>query len=146
MAGQGAEERRVLAEAVDAGTLSAGIFTRLGQLALADGDLPAAEEHLARATSLLPSLAPAWWAWGRAAEAAGASEAALERYRRLLGLDPADLRARLQVGRLLAELGRGAEARPHLEAVGRSDTEPELAREARRLLAGLAEASGSPGP
>jgi arylsulfatase A-like enzyme/Tfp pilus assembly protein PilF len=130
-----AEERAILERAVAAGTHSGTVFARLAQVELAAGLLPAAERHGARAVDLLPEFAPAWWVWGETAEKAGRSAEAARRYAIAVerGLDSP--RASLHLGRLLARLGKGEAARPHLERAARSGS-PEAA-EARRLLDAL---------
>lgn len=138
MAGDAAEERRLLEAAAAAGTVSGAIATRRGQIALAAGDLATAEARLGLAVELTPELAPAWWSWGEAAEAAGEESAAIERYARAVELRPDDARARLHVGRLLSRLGRVEEARRMLEAASRLGAGSAAGREADRLLAELA--------
>ena len=129
---------------VENGTLSAGIYARLGQLALAAGELSVADSHLRLATELLPSLAPAWWSWGLAAERAGNAVAAVERIGRSVELNPGDASARLYLGRLLAAVGRDREARRMLEEAARVGAGSEAGREAERLLAG-GDLNGSSG-
>ena len=133
--GKPAEERAILERAVAAGTHSGVVFARLAQVELAAGAVAAAEGHGAQATALVPEFAAAWWVWGETAEKAGRPAEAARRYAAAVerGLDSP--RASLHLGRLLARLGRGADARPHLERAARSGA-PEAA-EARRLLDAL---------
>ena len=94
-------ERRILLDAVAAGTRSAAILARLAQLALADGELEAADAHLRRATGLAPGWAPAWLVWGDLAERQGRIGEARKRYGRAADLassaaEAAPARERLQ--------------------------------------------------
>jgi arylsulfatase A-like enzyme len=134
-AGKPAEERAILERAVAAGTHSGVVFARLAQVELAAGAVAAAERHGAQATELVPEFAAAWWVWGETAEKAGRAAEAARRYAAAVGRGLDSPRASLHLGRLLAGLGRGAEARPHLERAARGGT-PEAA-EARRLLDSL---------
>ena len=84
--GRGGEEEQKLREAVAAQCESGAIHARLAQIALARGDLPAAELDGRRATELLPAWAPAWRLWGEAASRAGNRGAANERFARALSL------------------------------------------------------------
>lgn len=143
MGGDGAGERKLLRQAVAAGTLSGGIFARLGQLALADGELVVADGRLKQATDLLPQLTAAWWSWGEVAERQGDLQRAVERYGRAVELSPRDAGSRLHLGRLLAGLGREEEARRMLQAAARFGGGSPAGREAARLLAGgLSDGSG----
>jgi len=58
--GSGEEEYRLLLQAVDARTLSAPIFLRLGQLEVARGKTTAAADNLQQATKLAPTWPLAW--------------------------------------------------------------------------------------
>src|SRR4029450_13085233 len=60
----GAKERRILARAVDAGTESSAVFTRLAQLDEAAGDTQSADQNLRRATEVAPAWGIAWLVWG----------------------------------------------------------------------------------
>jgi arylsulfatase A-like enzyme/Flp pilus assembly protein TadD len=135
-AGKAAEERKVLGQALAAGTRSGAVYARLAQVELAAGAVAAAETHARLATEVLPELAPAWWVWGEAAEKAGRPADAVPRYRTAIERGLGTPRAAFHLGRLLAQLGRGPEARPYLERAARESAPPEAA-EARRLLASL---------
>jgi len=143
MAGRGAEESALLGQAVAEGTLSGAIFARLGQLALADGELVIADARLKQATDLVGHLTPAWWNWGQVAERQGDLPLAVERYGRAIELSPRDASARLYQGRLLVQLGRRDEARRMLQVAAQLGGGSEVGREAARLLA--AGVDGGPG-
>ncbi|MCG6926918.1 MAG: tetratricopeptide repeat protein, partial [Acidobacteria bacterium] len=110
-----AEERRLLDRALAAGTSSALILTRLGQIELATRELASAERHLEEATHLVPGLASAWWVWGEAAEADGRLEVAAARFARAVAGAAEDEAALRHLGQLLRELGREAEAGVYLD-------------------------------
>ena len=135
-AGKPADERAILDRAVAAGTQSGTVFARLAQVELAAGAIAAAEKHGAQAATLLPEFAPSWWVWGEAAEKAGRPADAIARYKRAIesGLDTAA--AALHLGRLLAQQGQAAAARPYLERAARDAGSPHAA-EARRVLDSL---------
>ncbi len=104
--GNAPEERRLLLEAVAAGTASAGISSRLGQLEIAAGRPAAAEEHLRQATELAPEWSLTWLLRGQAAEALGDDDAAATFYRRAAAA-PASREgqeARRRLARLAARL------------------------------------------
>jgi len=108
-------ERRILDRALAAGTRSALILVRLGQIELAAGQLPAAERHLEEATRLVPALASAWWVWGEVAEAEGRRELAADRFARALAHGADDPAALRHLGQLLLDLGREREGRAYLD-------------------------------
>lgn len=101
-----AEERRLLLEAVEAGTASAAISSRLGQIEIAAGRVADAEGHLSRATELAPAWPLPWLLRGQAAEAGGDSTAAAEHYRRAAALAPGSKEGR-EARRRLATLANG---------------------------------------
>jgi choline-sulfatase len=126
-------ERAVLARAAGAGTESTPVLTRLAQLELSAGDLPAAERRLHEATRLTPDFTAAWLLWGAVAERDGRVAEALARYLRAERLAPRDPAALLHLGRLRLRQGEAA-GRADLEAVVRLAPSSSAAREARRLL------------
>jgi arylsulfatase A-like enzyme/Tfp pilus assembly protein PilF len=132
-----AEERRLLEQAVAAGTESAIVLTRLGQLALARGDLDGADAHLAEALRLLPEWGPAWLLWGDAAERRDLPGAALVRYLRAAELEPRDAVAALRASRLLLAAGDTARARSLLEQAAAAAPESPAGQEALRRLDAL---------
>jgi tetratricopeptide (TPR) repeat protein len=113
--GNAPEERDILGRALAAGTRSALILTRLGQMELGTKELASAERHLEEATRLVPELASAWWVWGEVAEADGRREVAAARLTRAIAGAADDPAALLHLARLLQELGRDAEARVYLD-------------------------------
>lgn len=128
------EERSILMQAVEARTDSVAVFTRLAQLALADGEFETAERHLGRATGLAPAWAPAWLVWGDLDERRGLANQALLRYRRASAADPTNATALLRTGRLLLKTGRIDEGRSLLERTVDVAPGSAEAREARRWL------------
>jgi tetratricopeptide (TPR) repeat protein len=132
-AGKPAEERAILDRAVQAGTRSGAVFARLAQVELAAGAVAAAEASGRRATQLVPEFAAAWWVWGEVAEKAGRPGDAAARYAEAVERGLTSARAAVHLGRLLAGMGRAAEARVHHERAA-SDGGSPSAVEARRLL------------
>ena len=90
--GQEAEERRILERAVKAGTSSAHVLSRLAQIEVAAGELPAAEAHAAEAVALMPDMGVAWWVYGDVARQAGKKREAIARYEKALALGFGDPR------------------------------------------------------
>src|SRR6185503_20396354 len=64
-------ERAVLRRAVDAGADSALVWSRMADLELSTGNIPAAARAAEEATRLVPEMAAAWLVRGRVAEKAG---------------------------------------------------------------------------
>ena len=131
--GRASEERAILQRGVAAGTRSGTLYARLAQVELASGAVAQAERDGKTATELLPEFAAGWWVWGEAAEKAGRRADAAARYVEAIDRGLASPRASLHVGRLLAGMGRAADARGHLERAARDGAAAE-AVEARRLL------------
>lgn len=134
----GSKERRILARAVDAGTESSAVFTRLAQLDEAAGNLQAADQNLRRATELAPDWGVAWLVWGDLAETQARTGDALERYRRAYEAEPTNATALLRAGRLLVRERRVDEGRSLLERAAAIAPGSAEAQEARRWLDGLA--------
>lgn len=134
----GSKERRILARAVDAGTESSAVFTRLAQLDEAAGDMQSADQNLRRATELAPAWGVAWLVWGDLAERQSRTADALERYRRAYEAEPANATALLRAGRLLVKERRVDEGRSLLERAAAVAPGSAEAQEARRWLEGLA--------
>jgi len=133
--GQSAEERRLLERAVESGTASAAILTRLAQIELAAGKTSAAEAHGAEAVGLMPEFGAGWWTWGEVAEKADRPRDAITRYEKAVATGFRDPRALLQLGRLLLAEGRTDSARRHLAEASSAGGASPVAAEARRLLA-----------
>ncbi len=85
-AGRAAAEEQVVREAVEAGTSSVSLLTRLAQIELARGDLGAADGHLGEATRLIPEFSIAWKVWAEVARRQGRMEVAAERASRAAAL------------------------------------------------------------
>ena len=134
----GSKERRILARAVDAGTESSAVFTRLAQLDEAAGDLQSADQNLRRATELTPAWDIAWLVWGDLAERQSRTADALERYRRAYEAEPTNATALLRAGRLLVKQRRVDEGRSLLERAATIAPGSAEAQEARRWLEGIA--------
>jgi tetratricopeptide (TPR) repeat protein len=103
---QGADERKILVAAVDAGTDSAVVLTRLAQLDQARGDLEAADRSLRRSLELAPGWALSWLVWGDLAERQRRPSDALDRYRRAAAIAPNGAEGR-EARRRIARLGGG---------------------------------------
>jgi choline-sulfatase len=84
--GRLADEERVVRDAVEAGTSSVFLLTRLAQIEVGRGDLAGADLHLAEATRLIPEFATAWKLWAEVARRQGRAEAAAERAARAAAL------------------------------------------------------------
>ena len=134
-AGKRDEERRILTRAVEAGTSSAAVLTRLAQIEAAAGELAAAESHGAQATALLPEFAAGWWTWGEVAEKRGRRGEAIARYEKAVSLGFEDARAYLRLGQLLLAEGRTDAARNALTRAASLGGDSPTGLEARRLLA-----------
>ncbi|MCB1033094.1 MAG: tetratricopeptide repeat protein, partial [Acidobacteria bacterium] len=102
--GRPTEERRLLEEAEAAGTASALILARLGQLLAAAGEVDAAETKLAAATELLPDWPTAWLVRGQMALKKGDRASARLHLERAAALAPSSPDGR-EARRLLGELG-----------------------------------------
>jgi choline-sulfatase len=135
-AGEGHAEaaRTLLRRAADAGTDSAVVFTRLAELEIAAGLLPAGGDDLEQAIRIAPGWVPAWLRWGELAERQGKQEEALARYLRAEAADPRNADACLHLGRLLLRRGESARARRHLDRALALDPGSPAGREAQRLL------------
>ncbi len=73
----------------------------LARLALDDGNLTAAYEHLQRAEAVAPGDARSAWVWGGVLQADGRYEESAQAYRRVLADFPEDRAAWFQLGRTL---------------------------------------------
>ena len=132
--GKPAEVRRLLAEAVKAGTESVSILVRLAESEARAGDAAASEGHFRQAVDLAPAWVPAWLVWGQLAENQGQLDRALERYLRAAEVGPGEPAPLLAAGRVLQKKGDRQGARQYLERVIALAPGSAEAREARRLL------------
>jgi tetratricopeptide (TPR) repeat protein len=130
--GRPQEELSLMRRALAAGVESALVLSRLAQIEAGRGELAAAEEHAREATRLLPEFALGWWVWGETAEKRGQPAEAVKRYARAVEQGLATAPALLQLGRVLQQLGRTAEARVYLAQASRAGG--AAGTEARRLL------------
>jgi tetratricopeptide (TPR) repeat protein len=126
------EELALLRRGDAAGTESAILLSRLAQVELARGDAASAEAHAGRAVKLAPEFPQAAWLWGEAAEKGGRPADAAPRFTRAIELGLSEPGPLLHTGRVLAQLGRAAEARPYLERAARAGG--PIAAEAKKLL------------
>lgn len=94
-----------------------------GALALQRGNLERAEERLARAVGLRPTVPDAWCHLGLARLAAARPEDAVEPLEQALSLDGGLVQARLGLARALLDGGRLDEARVHAARVTRDAPE-----------------------
>lgn len=85
-AGRAAAEEQVVRAAVEAGTSSVSLLTRLAQIELARGDLGAADGHLGEATRLIPEFSTSWKLWAEVARRQGRPEVAAKRAARAAAL------------------------------------------------------------
>lgn len=136
-AGKRDEEGRLLKRAVDAGTSSAAILSRLAQIETAAGDMAGAESHAVEATRLVPEFAAGWWVSGEVAQKSGRRGDAIARYEKAVSFGFGDARAFLELGRLLLAEGRNDSARRLLTQAAASGGNSPAGAEARRLLAGM---------
>jgi tetratricopeptide (TPR) repeat protein len=136
-AGESGRERDLLLDGVAAGTSSALIHTRLGQIESGTGDLAAADSHYRIATELSPGWALAWALWGETLEALNRPTNALERYRKASTIEPENAGHLLRLGRLYLGTGQKARGRALLERAAALAPDSPEGREARRLLASL---------
>jgi tetratricopeptide (TPR) repeat protein len=109
----------------------------LGVAAYQRGDRGSAATHFERATRLRPDHALAWYNLGGCRRELGDRDGAIAAYREALRYKPHHAGAHVALARLLAEAGRPAEARRHLEvARGLDPDDPEAADLLRRLPGG----------
>lgn len=86
--GKPQEERRLLHEAVDAGTASASLLMRLAQVEMAAGETASAAERLQEAADLLPRWALVWLMRGQVELQRGDREAARAALERAVAFSP----------------------------------------------------------
>lgn len=98
------EELAILKKAEAAGTNSGAVLSRMAQLEIAAGDLPAADAHAREATRLVPGFGPAWWLWGEVAEKRNQTRDAVARFEKAVALGVADPRALARLERLRQSL------------------------------------------
>ncbi len=97
-------------------------------------------ENGRRYLAVYPMLPAAYWRLGRAGEELGRQEPAIDAYRRLLLLDPADpVDVHYRLAKLLQTAGPGRSQETLLEALADA---PRF-REGHRLLLSLPESEGS---
>jgi predicted TPR repeat methyltransferase len=104
-----------------------------------DGELAAAAELLAQTVEIAPRWAAAWFALGEIQDALGARQAALDAFRCVRALDPAD---ELGAGLRLARLGEG----PVADAIAAGYVERLFNQYAREFEAALVGRLGYSGP
>lgn len=92
-----------------------------------------AARHFRILVSLNPENADSWYRYGRALQAAGDLDNALEQYSRCLELDPNMALAMFDSAVVLVNLGRAAEARKHLAHLI-NEPDGQLATQAKALL------------
>lgn len=109
-------------------------FYNLGMAQLQQGRLGSADESFRRAAFAPVPVHEAYLRLAEIAQRQGKTDAALDLLEEVRVKAPEKMDAALELGRLLATLGRHDEARPHLEAVIASDPSSTLATDARALL------------
>jgi tetratricopeptide (TPR) repeat protein len=117
------------------------------RVAIAEGNLPRAYEHLRRCEQLAPADARTAWDWGNALSEDGRYEPAAQAFRRVLEEFPGDRASWRNLGRVLYLDGRMDEALSAFERVLQIDPEDRVAHYHRMLIlkaqgkAGLAAAA-----
>lgn len=104
-----------------------------------DGDFAAAADLLLQTVEIAPGWTAAWFALGEVQDALGATEAALDAFRRVRDLDPDD---EFGAGLKLARLGEGLVA----DAIAAGYVERLFDQYAREFDAALVERLGYTGP
>lgn len=122
--------RRVLA--LPSGSERAEAEYNLGRLLTVRGLSAEAEEHLARAVELRPTMVSAWYRLGEIRAASGRQDDALACWRRALEIDPAHTDSYLSLGRALLAKGERAEALRFLRHGAAVAANPEAVAEALR--------------
>jgi tetratricopeptide (TPR) repeat protein len=111
-------------------------FYNLGVAQLQQGRLSSAEESFRRAAYAPLPVFPAYLRLAEIAQRQGNTDLALDLLEEARVKYPERVEAALALGRLLVQLGRVDEARPHLDAVIRAESGSAMAEEARTLLGG----------
>jgi Tfp pilus assembly protein PilF len=122
---------------------SAMVLVDIGTVHLMGGDTARARESFEAALRQNPDVARAHSSLAFVLAESGRADEALEHWRKAIALDAGESGKLVALGRLLAQRGRAAEARPYLELFVASAPPARYAREieqARRWLAG-----GAPG-
>ncbi len=133
----------------------AKVYNNLGVLNARSGRCAEAERDFAAALREVPDYGAAYTNWAicdliRASAMRGAPEQrqavgqALERLRKALDLNPRDVKALFQYGKIIAALGQTREGTDRLREVIRLDPGSREAAYARKILAGI-DRAGRPG-
>lgn len=109
-------------------------FYNLGMAQLQQGRLGSAEESFKRAAFAPVPVFEAYLRLAEIAQRQGRTDTAIDLLEELRVKAPDRMDAAFELGRMLTQLGRHEEARPHLEAVIAADPSSPLADEARALL------------
>jgi arylsulfatase A-like enzyme/Flp pilus assembly protein TadD len=133
-AGRSAEVRKILADAIQAGTESVSILVRLAEAEAKAGDAEASDRHFRQAVAMAPAWAPAWLVWGQLLENQGKLDLALERYLKAVEAAPDEPAPLLAAGRVLQKKGDREGARRYFERIFGMAPGSAEAREARRLM------------
>lgn len=120
-------ERQVVTEWSKSGSAAMDLLLQRGREAMAEGDMPAAIDHLTALTDHAPDFAEGWNARATALFRAGQMGPAMQDLSRVLALNPSHFGALAGVGTILAETGNTKAAlaaykaalaiHPHLEKV-----------------------------
>jgi Tfp pilus assembly protein PilF len=98
-------------------------------------DYPRARAALSESLALDPDVSLAHNALGVIAAETGHPEEAIERWKRAVELNPKEWDTLFNLGKLLRQRGREAEARPYIEQFLRSAPPAQYANDIRRLRA-----------
>ena len=135
--GRADEARRAFERLLDADPSAAGTWYNLGLLEMGANRPVEAAAAFRRAVETAPGNVDAWRGLG-AAVAASDPARAVEAWQRVVELEPRDFDTLFNLGVLLTETGRPAEARPHLRRFLAEAPPDRYARDLPRVRAMLA--------
>lgn len=118
-----AEAEAALRRAVECDTAALAGWFNLGVVVLALDRPEAALEHFGRAARLAPEDVPTWLQIGRILFALDRRAEAVDAFERAIALDPTSLQAAFNLAVLHHDAGRDDEARKHLRAGCRSESD-----------------------
>jgi len=139
LAAQGRREEALatFARARQADPSNAMVLVNVGTVYLMANDRVRARQAFEAALDIDPGVARAHNSLGVIAAREGRLDEAIERWKRAVALDPADYQTLFNLGSVLRDRGREAEARPYLEAYLRAAPVALEARDIARVRAWL---------
>jgi len=139
LATQGRREEALatFARARQADPSNAMVLVNIGTVHLMANDRVRARQAFEAALDIDPGVARAHNSLGVIAAREGRLDEAVERWKRAVALDPADYQTLFNLGSVLRDRGREAEARPYLEAYLRAAPVALEARDIARVRAWL---------